>query len=96
MFEGRLGAVSCEGIVPWEGVRWVGDIILPGDYGVGMVGFGATDSGYQDAADHLVQLDSQGCYVDTSDYEVQRVLNLFGASDINTLRTQRSAGWYPG
>ena len=72
------------------------DIILQGDYGVGTMRFDATDSGYQKAADHLVELDNHGCHVDTSDYEVQRVLNLFGASDINTLRTQRSAGWYPG
>ena len=71
------------------------DIILPGDYGVGTVGFGATDSGYRKAADHLVQLENQGCHVDTSDYEVQRVLNLFGASDMSTLRAQRDAGWYP-
>ena len=72
------------------------DIILPGDYGVGTVGFGATDAGYKKAADHLVQLDRQGYYVDTSDYHVQRVLGLFGASDIETLRTQRNEGWYPG
>lgn len=74
----------------------MGKIILPGDYGVGTRGFSATDSGYKEAADHLVELDNQGYYVDASDYEVQRVLNLFGASDINTLRTQRSSGWYPG
>ena len=69
------------------------DIILPGDYGIGTIGFSATDSGYERAADHLVQLDNEGCHVDTSDYEVQRVMNLFGASSLDELRVQRNAGW---
>ena len=68
------------------------DIILPGEHGIGTMGFVPTADNYGRAADHLVQLHSENCYVDTSDYEVQRVMGFYGASSLDELRTKRR-GW---
>ena len=73
-------------------MRWVSDIILPGEHGIGSVGFTPTTDNYGKAADHLVRLHNENCYVDTSDYEVHRVLEFYGASSMDELRIKRR-GW---
>ena len=70
----------------------MGDIILPGDHGIGTIGFVPTAANYDRAADHLVRLHDGNCHVDTSSYEVRRVLDYFGASNMDDLRVQRR-GW---
>ena len=68
------------------------DLIIPGKHGVGKRGFTATTEGYRDAADSLVQLHDEGSYVDIHDYNVRRVMNLYGASSIEELKI-KLRGW---
>ena len=70
----------------------MGDIIIPGAHGIGTRGFTATRDGYDRAADSLVQLYNEGRAVNTSDYEVRRVMDFYGASSLEELRTKRR-GW---
>lgn len=68
------------------------DIIVPGTHGIGSVGFTPTESGYAGAADQLVRLYNEGRNVDTSNFEVRRVMNYYGASTLDELRIKRR-GW---
>ena len=68
------------------------DIIIPGAHGIGTRGFTPTDDGYKKAANALVQIYNEGRSVDTSDYEVRRVMNYYGVSSMEDLRT-RLRGW---
>ena len=70
----------------------MGDIIIPGRHGIGTEGFTPTASGYDRAADQLVSLHDENRSVDTSDYEVRRVMDYFGATSLDELRTKRR-GW---
>ena len=68
------------------------DIIIPGVHGIGTRGFTPTDAGYKKAANELVRLYNEGRSVDTSDSEVRRVMNYYGVSSMEDLRT-RLRGW---
>ena len=70
----------------------MGDIIIPGSHGIGTQGFVPTSSGYAKAADQLVKLYNEGRSIDTSNYEVRRVLSYYNVSNIEQLRTKRR-GW---
>lgn len=70
----------------------MGDIILPGVHGIGTVGFVPTVENYGRAADHLVELHNENRSIDTSDYEVRRVMDYYGASSLDELRAKRR-GW---
>ena len=76
----------------WKVVRWLGDIIIPGAHGIGSKGFTPTTDGYRNAADSLVQLHNEGRSVDTSNYDVRRVLDYYGASSLEELCIKRR-GW---
>lgn len=68
------------------------NIIIPGDHGVGTVGYVPTRKGYEDAADALVRLHDEGRYVDVTDYDVRRVMEYHRASSIEELKVKRR-GW---
>ena len=70
----------------------MGNIIIPGAHGIGTKGFIPTSDGYREAADSLVQLYNEGRSIDTSDYEVRRVMDYYNASSLDDLRTKRR-GW---
>lgn len=65
------------------------DLIIPGFHGIGTHGFTATKSGYDQAADELVQLYNEGRSVDTSNYEIRRILDYYGASTLRELKIKR-------
>ena len=68
------------------------DIIVPGEHGIGSRGFVPTSEGYGDAADALVRIHSEGRRVNTSDYDVRRVMDFFGVSSMEELKIKRR-GW---
>ncbi len=70
----------------------MGDIIIPGAHGIGSLGFTPTSSGYDRAADQLVRLYEEGRSVDTSNYDVRRVMDYYGVSNLRELKTKRR-GW---
>ena len=67
-------------------------IIVPGEHGIGTVGFVPTSEGYDRAADALVRLHDEGRYVDTANYDTWRVMEYYGVSDIRDLKIKRR-GW---
>ena len=67
-------------------------IIVPGEHGIGTVGFVPTSRGYEDAADALVRLYDEGRHVDIADYDTRRVMDYYGASNIHELKIKRR-GW---
>lgn len=69
------------------------EIIVPGAHGIGTSGYTPTESGYARAADDLIRLDREGVNIDTSDYNVRRVMDYFGASDLRGLSVQRGSIW---
>ena len=70
----------------------MGAIIIPGAHGIGTQSITETAYGYERAADQLVGLYNENRAVDTSDYNVRRVMDYFGASSMEELRTKRR-GW---
>ena len=70
----------------------MGNIIIPGAHGVGTIGFVPTSEGYGNAADALVRLHDEGRRVNTSDHEIHRVMQYYGASSIEELKIKRR-GW---
>lgn len=68
------------------------NIIIPGEHGIGTVGFVPTSEGYDRAADALVRLHEEGRYVNTADYDVRRVMDYYRASSMEELKTKRR-GW---
>ena len=68
------------------------NIIIPGPHGIGTRGITPTASGYNKAADNLVQLHNEGRQVNESDPEIRRVLDYHGVSSIRDLKVQRR-GW---
>ena len=70
----------------------MGDLILPGAYGIGTERFSCTHEGYAKAADALVHELNSGRNVNLSDPDVRRVMNYFGSDSLETLRIQRR-GW---
>ena len=70
----------------------MGDIIIPGEHGIGSVGFVPTKEGYDKAADALVRLYDERRHINTSDFEVQRVMRFHNASSLEELKIKRR-GW---
>ncbi|MBR3172425.1 hypothetical protein IKF21_00675 [Candidatus Saccharibacteria bacterium] len=64
----------------------MGDIIIPGLFGIGTVGITPTESGYKEAARRLVELKKEGRHIDESDYEVRRVLDFFNCFSVDDLK----------
>lgn len=70
----------------------MGKIIIPGKHGIGTEGITETYDGYQEAARKLVDLYNEGRDIDTSNYEIRRVMDRFNASSMENLRT-KVRGW---
>ena len=64
----------------------MGDIIIPGRYGIDTKRFTPTHNGYQQAAETLLDEYTSGRPVNTYSHDTRRVMDYFGASDMESLR----------